>query len=544
MSEKIKVTGLISGPITLPFQADEGEAIEKAARSLHRACPETHFLPVRFSIYRRSTDARRKDSIRFTYSVAMDFDEPFECDADALAREDIRIRADENLHVEFGSEVLSERPVVVGTGPAGMFCALLLAENGYRPIVIERGDPLESRIGKVRAFMSGSDLDTETNVMFGAGGAGTFSDGKLVTRISDPLTNYVLSRMTMFGAPSEILSRAKPHVGTDLLRGVVGGVLRRIEECGGEIKYKCRFDSVSESNDGLIVGTSSGVIHGGVLVLAIGHSARDTYGFLTGAGFDVQAKPFSVGVRIEHKTEWIDRAMYGSHAGDPRLGHAEYTLSDTTSGRGVYTFCMCPGGEVIAAACEKGGVVVNGMSYHARDGLNSNCAVAVSVRPSDYDGTPMGAVDFQRKIEQAAFRAGGGNFSAPVETVGDFLSGKTCGFKVPGAVSPSYDRGLTQLCDIHAVFPDFVSDELARGLYSFGKKIQSFDSPDAVLTAPETRTSSPVRILRGEDGTAPGHSRVYPCGEGAGYAGGITSAAVDGLRTAMAVMKRYKPVED
>lgn len=545
MKDIIKVTSLLSGAIVLPYETDEREAIEKAARALYRACPGATSAGVEFSVYRRSTDARRRDKIRFTYSILMTFPEPFECDAEALRKEGLRVRPDDSLVIEHGDKIMSSRPIIVGTGPAGMFCALLLAENGYKPIVLERGSDLSRRISSVGAFLSGGELDTETNVMFGAGGAGTFSDGKLVTRINDPLTSYVLSRMNTFGAPREILSRAKPHVGTDLLRGVVDGILKRIEECGGEIRYNCRMDRIKESDNGseLTVETTDGDITGGVAVVAIGHSARDTYQSLMKDGFAVEAKPFSVGVRIEHLTEDIDRAMFGRFAGDPRLGHAEYTLSDTASGRGVYTFCMCPGGEVIAAASENGGVVVNGMSYHARDGKNSNCALAVSIMPTDYDGSPAGAIEFQRNIERAAFASGGGDFAAPVETVGDFLSRKRRNFTELTKVMPTYDRGKTRLCDLTGLFPEYVTEELERGIRTFGRRIAGFDAPEAIMTGVETRTSAPVRILRNDEGAAVGHPLVYPCGEGAGYAGGITSAAVDGLRTALAIIGKYRPFQ-
>jgi uncharacterized FAD-dependent dehydrogenase len=378
--------------------------------------------------------------------------------------------------------------------------------------------------------------------MFGAGGAGTFSDGKLVTRISDPLCSYVFERFCDFGAPNEIIYKAKPHIGTDLLQGIVARILSRIDECGGKVIYNCRLNSFVENADGSITAnTTKGEMSASSIVLAIGHSARDTYKFLNDSEYSLIAKPFSVGVRVEHLRTDIEKALYGNSAGDPILGAAEYALSDTSSGRGVYTFCMCPGGEVIAAASEEGGVVVNGMSHHARDLKNSNAAVAVSVLPEDYDGTPMGAIEFQRNLERRAFSLGGGNYTAPIELLGDFMESKTTGFNMPSVVEPSYTRSMTAVTDISAVFPEFVNNELKRGFSSFGRKLQGFDSPHAVLTAVESRTSSPIRILRNEIGIALGHSSVYPCGEGAGYAGGITSAAVDGIKTALHIMKRFAP---
>ena len=538
---KVKCDRLISSSVTLPYRIDPNEAYSIVKRKLERVL-KSNINNAEYSIYKKSIDARRKDDIRFVYTVAIKFVEPIFADEVSLAKEGFRICPKKSMEIEFGKEKSTYRPIVVGSGPAGMFCALLLAENGYRPVLIERGDKIENRVSIVNEFFSGKSLNCESNVMFGAGGAGTFSDGKLVTRISDPLCSYVFERFCDFGAPSEITYKAKPHIGTDLLQGIVSKILSRIAECGGEVIYNCRLDAFAENPDGSVtVNTSKGDMVGSSVVLAIGHSARDTYKFLNEKNYSLIAKPFSVGVRIEHLRTDIERALYGDSAGDPLLGAAEYALSDTSSGRGVYTFCMCPGGEVIAAASEEGGVVVNGMSHHARDLKNSNAAVAVSVLPEDYDSTPMGAIEFQRNLERRAFTIGGGNYTAPIELLGDYIGSRTKGFKTPSIVMPSYTRSMTSVTDISAVFPDFVNKELKRGLSSFGKKLQGFDSPYAVLTAVESRTSSPIRILRNELGVALGHSSVYPCGEGAGYAGGITSAAVDGIKTALLIMKRFAP---
>lgn len=538
---KVRCNRLISGAISLPYREDPHEAFS-VARSKLRKISKCNFAEASFSVYRRSVDARRKDDIRFVYTVLVETQDYFMADEEALAREGFRICPLKEIEYEFVSEKSLYRPIVVGSGPAGMFCALMLAENGYRPILIERGDEINKRVSSVNAFFGGGELNTESNVMFGAGGAGTFSDGKLVTRISDPLCGYVFSRLCDFGAPQEIRYMAKPHIGTDMLQGVVSRLLDRVTECGGEIIYNCRLDSIIEMFDGSVTAqTTCGDIRGSSIVLAIGHSARDTYKYLCTDGYSLIAKPFSVGVRIEHLRCDIEHALYGNHAGDPLLGAAEYALSDTKSGRGVYTFCMCPGGEVIAAASEEGGVVVNGMSRHARDGVNSNAAVAVSVLPDDYDGTPLGAIEFQRSLEQKAFRLGGGNYTAPIELLGDYLQGKKDFLHHPGRIMPSYTRGMTAVRDISSVFPDFVNEELKRGFSAFGKKLQGFDSSDAVMTAVESRTSAPIRILRNESGCALGHGAVYPCGEGAGYAGGITSAAVDGIKTALAIMRKFAP---
>ena len=536
---KIRIDGLISSPIALPYKTDYHEAYSVVKRKLSRILKKS-IDDAGFSIHKRSTDARKKEDIRFVYTVSVRFDEPVYVDEGSLAKEGFRLWSNNSIHVEYGEEKSSYRPIVVGSGPAGMFCALLLAEHGYRPILIERGDSISKRVSVVNDFFSGKSLNCESNVMFGAGGAGTFSDGKLVTRINDPLCLYVFDRLCDFGAPKEITYKAKPHIGTDLLQGIVSKVLSRIGECGGEVIYNCRLDSFVERSDGSVTAnTSKGDMVGSSIVLAIGHSARDTYRFLNENNYSLIAKPFSVGVRVEHLRKDIEKALYGDAAGDPLLGAAEYALSDTASGRGVYTFCMCPGGEVIAAASEEGGVVVNGMSRHARDLENSNAAVAVSVRPEDYDGTPMGAIEFQRNLERRAFMFGGGDYAAPIECLGDYLDSKNIGLREPSVVKPSYTRAMSAVTDISAVFPEFVNSELRRGFTAFGRKLQGFDSPHAILTAVESRTSSPIRILRNESGVAIGHSSIYPCGEGAGYAGGITSAAVDGIKTALLIMKRF-----
>ncbi|MBR5615940.1 MAG: hypothetical protein IKW66_03880, partial [Clostridia bacterium] len=382
---------------------------------------------------------------------------------------------------------------------------------------------------------------------FGAGGAGTFSDGKLITRINDARCGYVLERLHEFGAPDEILTKAKPHIGTDILRDVVDRTLSRIAQCGGDVHYRTKLENLCENADGsLTAKTNRGDFVCGALVLALGHSARDTYRMLISHQFAIEPKPMSIGVRIEHLQADIDRALYGDYAGHAALGPAEYALSDTKGARGVYTFCMCPGGQVVAAASEIGGVVVNGMSHYARDGKNANCAVAVSVGVGDYEpmenNLALGAIEYQRTIEKAAFALGGGDYSAPIQTVGDFMAGiaKT----EPSRIMPSYRNGVyVRVADVSRALPTYVTEGLRYGLSSFDRKIAGFAVSDAVLSAPETRTSAPVRILRDEQGRALGHERIYPCGEGAGYAGGITSAAVDGIKIALSVMAQYAPFE-
>ena len=434
------------------------------------------------------------------------------------------------------------RVLVVGAGPAGLFAALTLARAGAAPIILERGGSVEERIEKIDGLRNFGVLDTETNVQFGEGGAGTFSDGKLNTQVNNPLISRVLGDFVEFGAPEEIMLSAKPHIGTDRLLEVVDRMLSRIEELGGRVLYRCRLDGISEMADGSIVAkTTKGELHCSSLVLALGHSARDTYAMLMQNGYAMEAKPFSVGVRIEHLQSKIDEALYGTWAGHPRLGRGEYHLSDTTSGRGVYTFCMCPGGQVVAAASEEGGVVVNGMSVYARDGKNANSAVCVSVRPEDYGATPEKAIAFQRSLEQAAFRVGGSDYYAPIQTVGDFLTGIKG--TEPSTVLPTYRDGKVRCVSMDQILPSFAVEELRRGLRSFDRKLSGFACPDAVLSGVETRTSAPVRILRDDQMRALGHTNVYPCGEGAGYAGGITSAALDGIRVAERLMARFQPNE-
>lgn len=495
------------------------------------------------SIFKKSVDARRRSDIKLVYSVEVSVDASDRSVCKTLERIGAKRLEDSTLQFCYGDRERTQRPLVVGMGPAGMFCALILAEQGHRPIIIDRGDCVSERAEAVERFYRTGVLDTECNIQFGAGGAGTFSDGKLMTRINDPRCAYVLDVFERFGAPSEIKKLAKPHIGTDVLRGVVDRILSYIESLGGQVIYRCKLTGISESEHGYTcVHTTQGDIACEDVVLALGHSARDTYKMLIGSGYSVEPKPISVGVRIEHRREDIEHMLYGDMAGHKALGAAEYSLSDTRRERGVYTFCMCPGGEVMGAASEEGRVVVNGMSRYARDGINSNSAIAVSLRVSDYeayDGSlALGAIELQRKIEAAAFEAGGRDYSAPIQTVGDFMSG-THGSE-PTRVIPTYMGGKCRCSDMGQVLPSVVTEYLRYGISSFDGKMHGFADPRAILTGAETRTSAPVRILRSENLCAIGHEGIYPCGEGAGYAGGITSAAVDGVRVALEIIKKYK----
>ena len=487
-------------------------------------------------IFRRSVDTRH-GTVSLVFSVAVT--------VSADLSDEVLTRADSVRLMEIdptegllpGEEAAAGRPVIVGFGPCGMFAALMLAEAGYRPIVIERGDNVLTRTQRVGVFLRTGELDTDSNIQFGAGGAGTFSDGKLVTRINDARSHYVLRRLVEYGAPREILTQAKPHIGTDKLLGVVAAIDRRIRASGGEIFYRTKMTALRVINGRVAaVVTDAGDIPCGQVILAIGHSARDTYALLSESGFLLEPKPFSVGVRIEHRQADIDRAVYKREAGHPKLGPAEYALSKRIGEDAVYTFCMCPGGEVVAAASETGGVVTNGMSRYRRDGVNANAALVVSVVPKD---DPVG---FQRRLEAAAFVAGGSDYAAPIQTVGDFLTGSRG--TEPGRVQPSYRKGKVRTADLAALFPPRITQMLRLGLLDFERKLRGFSVPDAILTGVETRTSAPYRIRRSDALTAIGYDNIYPCGEGAGYAGGITSAAVDGLRIAEALIRRFTPYRE
>ncbi len=439
-----------------------------------------------------------------------------------------------------GSAPLAARPVVIGFGPAGMFAACLLSEYGFRPLVLERGGPMERRVGAVEGFFGGGALDPDCNVQFGEGGAGTFSDGKLTTRINDPLCDYVLETFVRFGAPADILYKAKPHIGTDRLRSVVRAMREHIIQNGGEVRFDTRVDDIVLRDGSLAAVVCDGAeIPAGAAALCCGHSARDTFAMLRDRGLTLRAKSFSVGARIEHLQRDIDRAVFGKAADNPLLPRGEYALSAKVNGRGVYTFCMCPGGTVVPAASELGGVVVNGMSEYARDGKNANSAVVVEVGPDDFGGDPFEAIAFQRRLEQAAYAMGGGGYRAPAQDLQSLLDGRA-GLRAT-RVQPSYARGI-EPGDFRQLFGASITDTMCGGIRGMGRRLRGFDDGGALLTGVETRTSSPVRIERDENREAVGAPGVYPCGEGAGYAGGIMSAAVDGLRTAAALIERYKPV--
>jgi len=520
-------------------------------------------------VLHRAVDARRKNNIELLYHVTAEVDLPQSVSRSILKKPGISIFVPAQPEApQLGETSMKERPVIIGAGPAGLTAALELAKYGYRPVVIERGRTVEKRVADVDRFWRTGRFDPVSNVQFGMGGAGTFSDGKLTTRVNDPVMADILQAFVKAGAPQEILTEHKPHVGTDKLRAMVQGLAAEIERCGGEIRCETQavdFLVKDKQLTGLLLNNGT-VLPAETVILACGHSARDTYKALASIGVGMEAKAFAIGVRVEHPQPLIDKAQYGDFAGHPRLSVADYALVYHTEDRKrvAYSFCMCPGGQVVAAASEEGGVVVNGMSLYQRDSGIANSALVVNVTPDDFGMDPLAGVSFQRKYEAMAFAAGGKNYKAPAQSVQSFLQGtqptlrdaqkylkevamqnKATGpagqaEKPFAATMPSYRPGVTE-CALESILPNYVTNTLKQGIQYFGRRIRGFDGPSGILTGVETRTSAPLRIVRGADFQSVTHEGLFPCGEGCGYAGGIMSAALDGYHVARAIMKRYKP---
>ena len=516
----------------------------------------------RCSVARRSVDARHKDDVRFVLTARVELAGGAAAEREALARAGSRDAAPADVpalpipQLPLPVQDDRDRPVVVGAGSAGLFCALVLALGGARPVLVERGDDPARRAEAIRSLEDAGTLDQHSNVQFGCGGAGMFSDGKLTTGTKSPAIPWVLGALADHGAPSDILWEARPHVGSDMLPGAVGRILDHIESLGGTVLLRAHATELLDQN-GLLSGvrlvptTPAGGAPAGPrclgapldvaasrVVMACGHSARDTFSMLLGRGVAMERKTFAMGARIEHPQSMVDRAQYGRFASDPALPPADYKLScHLADGRGVYTFCMCPGGYVVAAASEPGGVVTNGMSEFRRDGENANSALLVNVLPSDLPGDDvLAGVDLQRACEKAAFQLGGGGYVAPAQLVGDFLHGRPS--SQGGGVRPTYPRGVAW-GSVEGALPAGAADAMRQGIAQMARRLRGFDRPDAVLTAPESRSSSPVRMVRDPERReairTPG---LFPCGEGAGYAGGIMSAATDGVATALAILRQ------
>lgn len=523
--------------IKLPYKHTEEELLNKIVQML-----KTKISNIKsYDIFRKSIDARKKNNILFIYTVDVELYENVK-----ISKKNSAVSIVEPFKYEYeitGQKELKNRPVIIGSGPAGLFCALYLAKSGYKPIILERGKKIPDRIKDIDKFWKEGKLNTSSNIQFGEGGAGTFSDGKLNSLIKDRSKRgkVILEEFVDAGADKDIMYYNKPHIGTDVLRKVIVNMRKKIISLGGTFRFEEKLIDIEIDDKSLTrLITEKDIIETDIAVLAIGHSARDTFEMLKDK-LEIVQKPFAIGVRVEHKQEDIDRNQYGEAAGDDVLGAADYKLvHQCKNGRGVYSFCMCPGGIVTGAASEENRVVTNGMSYRARNLENANSAIIVSVGPDDFaSDDPLAGVDFQRKYESLAFEIAGSNYSAPVQLFKDFVNKESS--TSFGSIYPTYRPGVN-FANLWDCLPEYVCDSLVEGINSFGKIIDGYNNDDILLTGVETRTSSPIKMIRDED-LMSDIEGIYPCGEGAGYAGGIMSAGIDGLRTAESIMKKYLPLD-
>lgn len=518
--------------IKLSLDENENILLEKVSKKLGISASELRLN----RIMRKSIDARNKGNIQFVYNLDVEFEKPEK----VVPGVDILVMDEkENILLEKGKEQLEGEIVIIGSGPAGMFAALELARYGYKPVLIERGKPVFERDLDIGLFFKGGSLNPESNIQFGEGGAGTYSDGKLTTRIKDHRCDSVFETFIKMGAPDEISYAHKPHIGTDILKKVVGNIRTEILSLGGSVRFNSKLTSLDIVDGKISAIEINGVekLRVGAVILAIGHSSRDTYEMLYKRQVAIEAKSFAIGLRIEHEQKMLNEMQYGKQAAHPKLGSADYSLAmkSKKTGRSAYSFCMCPGGYVVGAASEEGQVAINGMSEFSRDGKNANSALVVNVNPQDFGSSILGGIEFQRLWEKRAFEVGGGGYYAPVESVGDFLGNRKAG---KASVKATYLPGTT-FAKLEKCLPEYVVMTLKEGLVEFDKKLKGFADSGAILTGVETRTSAPVRIIRDESCQSVNTKNFYPCGEGAGYAGGIVSAAVDGIRCAQAVISRF-----
>lgn len=531
---------IINFRVNLKNKAPLQELVEKTYPQLRHHIKKLH-------VVRKAVDARKKPNISFVYTLFVEVDDEEAVLNRLKKKKDIsQMNPPEPEPIVHGEEKLINRPVIMGFGPSGMLAALFLAREGYKPLVLERGMDADTRTKDVLNFWETGKLNLRSNVQFGEGGAGTFSDGKLTTRVTHPRLHEIAKYFVEFGAPKEIIYKHKPHVGTDILRDMVKNLRKKVIDLGGEVRFNSQVTDIKIENDQVVAVEVNGeeIIPTNHVLAGIGHSARDTYQMLFDRQVAMRSKPLAIGVRIEHSQAMIDESQYGMPAKELGLGAAEYSLvyHDKETGRTAYTFCMCPGGHVVASASEEGGVVTNGMSCYARNSGVANSAMVVTVGPADFGEHPLAGIEFQRKWERKAFAIGGKNYSAPLQLVGDFMQEQATK-TIPDNVVHTYEPNVVP-ADLRDCLPKEVTDVMRRALPYFGRRIKGFDNSMTCMTGVETRTSAPVRIDRGKDYVSINLRGFYPMGEGAGYAGGIMSAALDGAETAVAFMKKYAPIDD